>query len=416
MRIRGKELTNVPMRDRSTRRCSVAVVVAAAALAVAAGLGFQSPPKAVKVRPVSDDDVRTYVDGLVAAAARGDSAEINGMIDWDAILEKSTADYAAPSGFRDAFMNSARQSLLQKSALANDMISAFKNGGDLALLRPRGKSGEKSALLRLLPSKGGGVTYLEFFPVRRADGAIRAVDVYAMGNGEPFTKMFRRLYLQGVGVARGTAKAADEFSKGADRLEQMRQALDANKIDEARKAWDAIPQSLQNEKLCMVLYVRMCQSLGDAEYSAALAKFRKLFPNDPAADLMAVDAFVQAKEWAKALESIDRLDEAVGGDPYLNVLRSGVHVSAEKPVHARDDLKKAVAGMPDFRPAHWSRLDLDLKIKDYADALEVMKGLHSKFKVVFKTDLASVPLFADFAKSPQHKEWLAYLKSSEKGR
>ena len=41
-------------------------------------------------------------------------------------------------------------------------------------------------------------------------------------------------------------------------------------------------------------------------------------------DLISIDAFLIHKEYDKAQAAIDRLDESLGGDPYLNVLRSTI--------------------------------------------------------------------------------------------
>ena len=59
-------------------------------------------------------------------------------------------------------------------------------------------------------------------------------------------------------------------------------------------------------------------------------RFSQAHPNDAMIDLISVDAYILRKAYDKALEAIDRVDKAIGRDPYLKVLRGNVLLREKK--------------------------------------------------------------------------------------
>ena len=60
-----------------------------------------------------------------------------------------------------------------------------------------------------------------------------------------------------------------------------------------------------------------------------------LYPTDPGLDLLSITYYTDKKDFARARECVDRLETAVGGDPYLDVTRAAINRAAGKYEEAR---------------------------------------------------------------------------------
>jgi len=150
--------------------------------------------------------------------------------------------------------------------------------------------------------------------------------------------------------------------------------------------------------------------MNDREYLAAIERIRKLYPNDPCADLVSIDGFVLLKQYDKVIQGIDRLDKSIGGDPYLHSLRAGTYLAAGYPEKAVVAARAAIEGEPDLIQPHWNLIDALLAREDHQGILEELEVLDKKFQTKFK-DLHQIPDYAKFVKTPQYGKWLEYLKN-----
>jgi tetratricopeptide (TPR) repeat protein len=155
------------------------------------------------------------------------------------------------------------------------------------------------------------------------------------------------------------------------------------------------------------MYLMATMNLGadaEADYLAGLETFRQLYPNDPAIDFISIDYFLLKKRYDEVHKSIDRLDKAVGGDPYLNVLRGSTSMEAGQFEEASRAMEKAIKDEPDMSKAYWARIGLSLQEKKHDDTLKWLQAIVEKCQVAI-TNLNEVPEYAEFVKSPQHGEW-----------
>jgi lipopolysaccharide biosynthesis regulator YciM len=121
-----------------------------------------------------------------------------------------------------------------------------------------------------------------------------------------------------------------------------------------------------------------------------------------------VDYYILKSDYAHANGCIDRLDKAIGGDPYLNVLRAGLGAVTSDFKAAREFVDRALKEEPGLVPGYFALLDISLQEKTYKEALDLLKTLDQTFKIKF-SDLATEPDYAGCVKSPQYQEWLKYL-------
>ena len=171
----------------------------------------------------------------------------------------------------------------------------------------------------------------------------------------------------------------------------------------------------RKQKEVFLLRLRAAQAIDEAEYAATLDEYRKLFPKDPGLDLLSISYYTIKKDFKEALECIDRVESAVGGDPYLNVTRAalcdvqGKHDEAKRLARMAADLE------PTLLPAYIELLGISLIQKNHDETLAMLKEVDRKFQLKLN-DLTKVREYAEFVKSPQFKKWLEYREQRAKGK
>jgi tetratricopeptide (TPR) repeat protein len=347
-------------------------------------------------------------------AARDGNAFIR-EIDWDAIFESATAGVPAPTQTREGFIRGAKRAASQadRNNLVRELFAAVDRGGSFTFLRVETRNKRKSVLFRVL-SKNESFSYHSFMLAKRPDGPVRAVDFYQFGSGEPLSQTLRTMYLPvATNASRGILEkllgSEQEFMKNFPKVGQMATDLKAGKNQAVLDTFAQLPASVQKHKAILLMRVRAAQGLEEPVYTAALEDFRKHYPNDPAIDLLSVDYYVMKKQYTKSLECVDRLDKAVGGDPYLHVARAGIHMEQGRFDEAEREVRKAIEQEPTLHEAYTTQVALSLRQQSFTRTLETLKILHKRFNLGYG-DLTKKPGFAAFVKSPQYGEWQAFQR------
>ena len=135
--------------------------------------------------------------------------------------------------------------------------------------------------------------------------------------------------------------------------------------------------------------------------------YRKLFPADAAVDFLSIDYLILKKQYDDALRCIDKTDQAVGGDPYLHVMRANTLIGAKRYKEACAAAEKAIEQEPTLSAAYWSRIIVAVNEKNHVETLVWLKKLVEKTAEEV-ADLTKVNEYAEFVKSPQHAEWLKW--------
>jgi tetratricopeptide (TPR) repeat protein len=144
--------------------------------------------------------------------------------------------------------------------------------------------------------------------------------------------------------------------------------------------------------------------LDERQYEQAIQDFRKFFPDDPALDLVTVDSYDMQKQYGKARAAVDRVDRAVGGDPYLNLLRAQFYFVEKKYDEALQCARKAVAAESDLAPAYWVQVNVSLHKKDFDETTRLLGVLEQDLGIRIGK-LTTIPEYADYVKSPQYATW-----------
>jgi hypothetical protein len=371
-------------------------------------------PNVVTARPLSEQDCRDFAQSVSNAVAAGDLVALNALFDWHHVSDVVLNGMELTTKRRQDLALELRTGVSRESSFTSQMIKNVGAGGTLRCLRTRQDHQRQVVLYRMLgPGRSGGLDYVEFVPGRSGDGNVRAVDVYFFSTAEFFTTTYRRVLLpilanESRGFVDRLITGERDFVHDFPQVVQMAGLIDRGQMRGALEIVRSLRPETRRQKAVLMNRLRAAQEMNDNEYSAVLEEFRQAYPQDPCLDLLLIDYYALKNDFVRAKESIDRLDKAVGGDPYLNVLRANLSMVGGDLKAARDFAKFAIKEELGLIPAYLSLLAVSLREENFKESLDLLKMLDQEFKLAFN-DLTTVSEYAGFVKTPQYQEWLKYL-------
>jgi tetratricopeptide (TPR) repeat protein len=300
--------------------------------------------------------------------------------------------------------------LSEKSGFAQAILASVNAGGSYHFLRTVVVDGRKRARFRMITA-AGGLNYHDFILGRSKGQEVVAIDLYIFLIGEPYSQNTRRMFLPSAekalkGGLDRLAPSDREFLTHIGEYAALAQYAREKKNREVLEMYRVLPPSLKKEKTVLLLRLTSAQSISRAEYMIAIDDFRKAYPNDALVDIVSIDGFIRRKSYVRALEALDRVDKAVGGDPYLNVLRANLRSRQGDLDGARQLAQKAITQEPTLKNAYYMLVDLSLKTKNFAETARLLDLLQTKFGIGWDS-LSNSPAFAEFTKSSEYRAWRA---------
>jgi tetratricopeptide (TPR) repeat protein len=368
--------------------------------------------------PPTEQEARQFADRMTSAVRAGDAAAIDQLLRLAGLAERVISDLGLSSRERQGFLAGVATSLRQAS-FGQQILQGIKGDGSYQLLRIRTVDGRPRPLFRMIHSEGA-LNYHDYALARHKDGEVVTEDMFVFVNGEPLSQTVRRLVIPALASLRdkGAHRGVDpQELSSLEAVGAMTRAFRGGDFKTAVTTYRTLPRQCQERKPILVLYVQATMGLGEdgeADYLAAMETFRKLFPNDAAVDFISIDYFLLKKRYDEARLAMDRLNEAVGGDPYLGVLRGTAWMEEGRFEEAGRAIEKAIQEEPGLTPAYWARVTLSLREKNHNDTLKWLKIIVGNRGVEVQ-DLAAVPEYAEFVKSPRHGEWQKWYATRGKG-
>jgi tetratricopeptide (TPR) repeat protein len=296
-------------------------------------------------------------------------------------------------------------------------------GGRYEFVRIRYSQNRPCLLFRLIGAQGE-LSYHEFFVDRRSGEPMRAVDFYNYGTGELMSQTIRRMALalaaqEDKDWIEKLSSSEREFVREFESLGRMAELLKAGNHVEALKIYETLSPTMRSNKTIAVMRLQIAGGCEDSEYLAAVEDFRRRFPDDPSLSLYEIGYYAMRKDFDQALQAVARMDELVGGDPYLLATYVALLVEAKRIDEARTFAETSLQDNPHAYDLYWGLIGVGLEQQDYELVLSTLKGIDENFDVQWASLEDEVNFdFSEFLKSPEHEEWLHYLalKSSDQPR
>jgi len=343
------------------------------------------------------------------AAQEANVASMNALIDWDVIVEKVVGDSEGDAKFLAAFKKGAKIGAQGSTGLAGELAANVSQGATCKVLRVRTRDGRPAVLVRLI-SVDTGVNYFEFLVATNPQGLVRAIDVYNYLTAEYLSTTMRHMFLplaanESRGLLAKLTGQENELVKHFSKFREMKDDIGAGRFAEAVQIYHALPESLQKEKLFLLMRVQAAMRMGEQEYGEALDDFFRYHAEDPCIDVLSIDYFTLMNQPEKVIASIERVEKAVDGDPYLLVLKGNVYVSSGDVSKGREMFQAALDAEPTLEDVYYGFVGASLAEKNFAETVRWLNELKSRFQ--FDADLTTVSDYSEFVKSPEYQAWIA---------
>jgi tetratricopeptide (TPR) repeat protein len=299
---------------------------------------------AANERPISDAEAQAFAKSLDAAFKSGDLKAIDAKFDYDAMLRRSLSQLDIPEWSRQLLTYSATQSWSGPDGFGAQIALDAR----LHFLRVHRHGGEQRVFFRR--TQNDAVNYFDFVMVCGADGIVRIADFYNYIMGDLNSVTLRReavgwLTRQAPETVRGLSPADQAYSRSFDEIDGMRQLRTAGRYSEALDVFKRLPDSVKNHSRVVHDYVLSCSGVGK-ECDESIRAYRAARPDDSGFDLVLFDYYAVRRQFDPYLVCIDRLDKAVGGDPYLDIYRANAYLKRGDLAQAKKYAEKAAAAAP----------------------------------------------------------------------
>ena len=365
-----------------------------------------APPKAVTQGPkITLEEAEALGRALEQAVQNQNAAEFAKLLDLAAMV-----DHGMPEEMRGtAQAKEVTRGIL--STLSGNLLLNL-SAGDYRFLSVEKTPEGASAHMRLIPGDGS-LNYHRLTIGRNAGQQPVAVDVYIYVTGEPLSHTLGRM----VGQLSGGSNA-DSFAV-AQGMQRATAALQAGKPAAAEAILNALPAEWQKQKSIMQMRIvaangvaaqkmQARQPIGNA-YRQAVEAFQTTFPEADNLPLLLLDYHFLEQNFPLAAQAVDQLDQQVGGDPYLNLIRANIAIGQNDTEAARGFVKTLIKALPDKATEGYGiLLDLAIESEDHAAVTRVLKALEAETPVRFPVDFNNAKPFADYMASPEYEKWKAY--------
>lgn len=360
-------------------------------------------------------ELEAFGDRLAKAISKGDGESLKLMLDTEGLGERVFDSRA--EGFPEiremkrGFMNGAAK---HPGGWLRNIV-----GNKTKALHCRERDGFPAIVMRLTGEEGGdgGVNYVDI--IAKPHGAsFKAVDLFTYMYASYLSDEMRSLMATMVPPS-GFGKLAALFGNTQfdqemlGRLKTIGELFNAGKLDEVLRLCDALPDKYRTHRMFFMMRMQALTTLNgtaDGKYDAAYRDVLRSAPDilgkDSTTDLLMIDLHFLNNELAEADACLQRVNEVVGGDPYLKVLRANTHRMMKDYEGALKLASEAQAEEPDLYTAVDSRLSIHVEQKHFAALVDELRAFkRSSGTVLDRAALSDDPQFKEFLASPEFAAW-----------
>ncbi len=372
-------------------------------------------PVAVKgLPPVDEEQAIKFAKSLIAAIQAGESTQR--FLDWTALIDRSAAGLDVPLGMKTGFRQGVQKSVGAPEGLFGQIRKQIELGGSYKFIRVYTDADGTRIKIRLLPASGG-VNFHDFL-IQEVRGQVIAVDFKIALAGEDFSQIMRRFLIPLVaqenrGILERLTAQESALIKHLGDLQAITKAVQEGHPEEVAGIVSRLPEEVRNEKLCLLQELHAAQALGENDkMESIIARYRRIYPNDPAVDMLSIDYFALKKQLDQALLSAERFRKSTGDEAYMLTMIADLQWQLGNLKHARASVDKAIEREPDFLNAHWTLVAIALSQKEYTTVRKTLQRLTTDFAVVLDPQvIRTEPTYAEFVKSPEFDRLLKFIEA-----
>lgn len=342
-----------------------------------------------------------------SAFFNGKSKYINELFDVQSLEEKTII----PS--KDSSMIYSNQMIRKFFFDTFDYASKIKKElgeyGSFDFLRSRvNEKGEYLLLFRA--SASNGVNYYDYH-IGEKKGSVKILDIYNYFEGEYYSDS----YSKATRMDSYNRKLLDSvyeigWWENYLSLRNLKRSLNTSyRFGSLLKRYNGLPDRVLKQRHARLIGIQLAYRVNELEFEKATAAYEALFPNDPSLYLVSMDGLFKFKQYDRVLETINKLDKALGGDTFLDSYRANIYYFKEDFETALKYANKMRQNYPLYFNSHMIRISVLVSLKKYSEVINSLKTLYAIFDLD-KQKLNRV-MEATYPELIKTKEYQNFLKS-----
>ena len=266
---------------------------------------------------------------------------------------------------------------------------------------------------------------------RRGDGQLVINDAKSLSSAGPSTLETVRTMVSHFtrfdgpdGKIRGDVPNAEKLVRDKAVLVGMFQAYAKQDYSSVVYYYARLTPELQKDRLPMLIMLNAAvqmksdpippgipikseemESKRNSSIKSKVEQYRAAYPNDPAVELAATSFYLNTKQYPQAIGSIDRFDNVIGHDPYLDVMRAQIYLLSGDVEQAARLAEKALTKVPDVSAVYEVAIDAAIPPEKMIGQSRVLNQMHGRFGGRLSDDVKGDPKLLEFLNSPAYREW-----------
>lgn len=336
----------------------------------------------------------------------GDSFAVSPLWDIKRLVDTATEPiekiFPGPQQFSEAKQGFESAFIPASQNWAQQIADAIGFDGSFMFLRSRTYRGYRTALFRLLHADSAGIDYHEFI-LDKVNGEVRIIDNYIFTDGETRTETIQRAFTLIVKLMKNEGiTPADQAN-----IQQLNSTYQFGDYSGVIRTFNQLPALVRAMKRMRIIYLSALLEVDESQYLQEFQAFKRDFPTDSSIDLLSIDFFTVQADITNAIACIDRLDESLDGDPYLDAMRTAIYMVDNDQVKAKEFADRYLENAPASIDAVWNLADYALYFEDHPLLLKALKILSTDFAIEFE-DLRTIEGYEAFTRSPEFQQWLQF--------
>ena len=298
---------------------------------------FFSCKTAKKQEPLTAAEAKDFARQLQSSVERRESDFFNEAIDKDIFLKKIGLNQNGSDG--KAFTSG----ILSKLNIGTQLTGSISKKATYQLVKQYEKDNKQHLIFRLYDN--GSLNYHDL-ELTKTDKKVKVADLFIYTSGELLSETLHNLFLQMKQVMN---KDEMEDADWIDKMPRMRTKLNTGDYEGAMRDFETLPEKIKNLRALALMKIMITSGLTDeSKYSEAIENYQQKFPNEPNMHLVLIDGYIMKKEYDKALQSVNKMDEMINKDPFLDYYRYLISTLLNDKSNAKKYLIQVTNNFPDF--------------------------------------------------------------------
>jgi tetratricopeptide (TPR) repeat protein len=346
---------------------------------------------------------------LEESIASMDAIRTDQLVNMEFISELAFREVEYPDQVKQIFLEAA-----SKQSMFASLIEQVRNFGDYRFLKLKQVGNAYDPIFRLV-SHNGGISYHEFKLTLNSSGRPIAADFYttALGTwtqGEIVGNMMPQLH-----VRDGSIEISDLgklFQAHSSTFSKMLRAVNTGEeLEEALEEFRKLPEKLYEDRRFLTMATAIASRISQEELKVEVERFSRTISDESILDPFLVDLLSRQEKTDEALEVIQRMDDRIGGDIFLDFLRANAFLASGRLEEAFDFAERVRIALPNIYAIYRTCIVVAARRNDFQQVTRLLREIESKFDQAI--DIVSIMLDEELADYVESSEFQKFKESVE---